>query len=347
MNETGSRLNRSKKGKSKKRILKWLFIALAIIIVGVTAFTGYASWKLNNAMNKASDSDNKDTNQNQTVIPIEDQTFAMVLLGEDYRPETRSKNTDAIIVAIWNPETKDITLLSVPRDTKVNIPGYGEGKINSAYVKGEIERKHLEGKGETSPSISGPHMVMNVLSDLLKIPVKYYAIVDFQGFEMMIDQLDGININVDRDMYYVSPSDGTDINLKKGIQHLTGKEALDYARFRRSSDGHDSSDFQRNDRHQQILKAIADKLMTFKGVTNIFNILDIASDHVTTNLTPDDMKGLFWKYKGVSDSNFKSIKMESNWQSPYVLIDDDELIRVQNELHATYYANTNTTSTKK
>lgn len=333
-----STLSRATKHKKGKKKLKWLIVLLSIFLIGTTTITGYASFKINELINKTSETSNTESknefNENNPSVSAKEfakEPMAILLLGEDYREETGSKNTDAIIVSVINPDTQKVTLISIPRDTKVKIPGHGTGKINSVYAKGEQQKSEELKRGE-NPTTDGTQLLMEVLSGFLDIPVNYYAKVDFKGFEMIIDELGGLEIDVERDMVYYSAADNTDINLKQGLQTLNGEQALDYARFRKSSDGNDSNDFERNERHQKIIKALADSFISFKGVSNVFDILEISGDHVKTNLTPDQIKALFWQYKGVSMDSFQTISMESYWESPYVYVEKEELIRVQIEL---------------
>lgn len=313
---------------------------MVFVGMSVLGVTGYAYWKVNNVIENTTESliedlpgnaEGQTKDNGEKELKLEDQSFAILLLGEDYRKETGSRNTDAIIVGIVNPVTKDIKMLSIPRDTKVNIPDHGYGKVNGVFSLGEKERREQEKMGET-PTTSGPHMLMKILSDFLDLPIKYYAKVDFSGFELVVNELDGIEIDVERNMYYISEADGTNINLKKGLQILNGKQALDYARFRRSSYGNDSSDFERNIRHQKIIKALVDELSSFTGVINVFDILEIAGDHIKTNLTSDEIKALLWEYKSIRTGNIQTIEMKSYWENPYVHVDQEELLRVQNEL---------------
>jgi len=331
-----SRLSRASKHK-KSRKFKWLIALISVILISTTTITGYASFKINELINKTSESSNTaatskfDENPSASAKAFAKEPMAILLLGEDYREETGSKNTDAIIVGVINPDTEKVTLISIPRDTKVKIPGHRSGKINSVYAKGEQQKSEELSRGET-PTTDGTQLLMEVLSDFLDIPVNYYAKVDFKGFELIIDELGGLEIDVERDMVYYSAADNTDINLKQGLQILDGNEALDYARFRKSSDGNDSNDFERNERHQKLIKALADSFISFKGASNVFDILEISGDHIKTNLTPDQIKALFWQYKGVSADSFQTINIESYWDSPYVYVEEEELLRVQNEL---------------
>ena len=333
------RLSRVKRRKSKNNIFKWILLSVLFILLGVSVFAGYTTWKINKFIEKTTEPPiDKPINDNpsaEETKPMEELPFGMLLIGLDYRPETGSMNTDALIISIWNPETKEVNLLSIPRDTRVVVPDYGEMKVNAVYSIGEKEKRKQEEQGLT-PTINGPYLLMEVLSDYFDIPVKYYARVDFKGFELIIDELGGVEVYVDRDMLYYSAKDGTNINLHKGLQVLDGKNALDFARFRRSADGNDSSDFERNERQQKILKSLSDKISSIKGFSNIFDILDIAGDHLRTNFSPDEMKAVFWKYKSLRPDNIQTIKMESYWKNPFVYVDDNEVQRVKDELNKAF-----------
>ncbi len=329
MGRNKSSTSLSRIDRKKQHTKKGLFAFLLLISFSLVGMTGYAALKVNHFVDKIYDSSNSEQalNNNQDVKgsdPIDEQknvkkeSFAILLLGEDYRVQTGSKNTDAILVSVWNPNTKQISLLSIPRDTRIQISGQEYGKINSVYAK--------KGHSDT----------MNILSNYLNIPIKYYVKIDFHGFEDVIDELGGIKIDVERNMFYQDPDDGTNIQLQKGLQVLNGKEALDYARFRKSSDGHDSSDFERNERHQKIIKVLVDKLTSITGLMNGFDLLDIVGDHMKTNLNSEEMKNIFFTFKSIEKDDIHSIKMDSYWENPYVHVEQEELNRVQQELQNAY-----------
>lgn len=301
----------------KKRKRRWLVSLAVLIILTLVAVTGYGSFKIQNFFDKISNSSQSNnggnTDEDSEAVKLKS-SFAILLLGEDYREETGSKNTDAIILSIWNPEVKEVTLLSIPRDTKMKIPDHGNGKINSLFSK------------------AGPEGTLETLSEYFNIPVEYYAKIDFRAFEEIIDELGGVQIDVERDMNYHSDADGTDIHLTKGLQVLNGKQALDYARFRKSSDGNDSNDFERNQRHQKIIEAFSHEVTSIKGIMNIFDLLEVSGEHISTNLSPNQMKSIFFTFNGLRSDDIHSLEMDSYWKSPYVYVEEEEQIRVQNEL---------------
>lgn len=325
-----SRVDKNK--KLKKQILTGVGIGILAALLVLFAYSGYAYWKFINQITEDPIPNNQSDGFIDPAERLENQAFASLIIGLDVREKVTDYNTDVLIVTILNPETKKTSLLSIPRDTKVNIPGYGDRKVNAVYAIGEQEKRKQEQNGET-PTTSGISLLLQVVSDYLDIPITHYAFLDFEGFVAMVDQLGGITVNVDRYMYYVGKSDGTHINLQPGEQKLSGKEALDFARFRMSSDGNDSSDFARNRRHQEIIRSFVDELTSFNGLSNIFGVLNAAGDHVKVSLSKNEILPLILKYRGLQSADIESLKFEgAYWSSPFVYIPETELERIKLEL---------------
>jgi LCP family protein required for cell wall assembly len=138
-------------------------------------------------------------------------------------------------------KTKQMSLLSIPRDTRVNIPKYGWDKINAADALG------------------GPELSMKVVSNLLDIPEKYYVQANFNGFKDIVDALGGVTLDVEQNMYHEDETDGGayEINLKKGVQRLDGDKALQYVRYRDYAMG----DIDRTKYQQKFLVALAKEML--------------------------------------------------------------------------------------
>jgi LCP family protein required for cell wall assembly len=199
------------------------------------------------------------------------QRINVLLLGGDSRGMKKNEvpRSDSLIVASIDPITKKAYLFSIMRDTYVKIPGAGEDRINSALA------------------IGGPNLAMRTVGDLLGIPIQYYVYTDFKGFIALVDSIDGIDMDVEKDMKYSDSEDGHeyDINLKKGYQHLDGKMALQYVRFR-----HDAlSDFARTERQRNFLQAIVKKMQTTLSIIRIPRILSSIDPYIETNLSTTDM----------------------------------------------------------
>ena len=213
-------------------------------------------------------------NDPPNVVPeLKASRFTVLLVGVDRRNGEKSLgNTDSLLIASINTINGKIALLSVPRDTQVMIPGYGENKINAAARVGK-------GLKTTSTLIEG----------LIGQPIDGYVLTNFSGFKSIIDTLGGITLTVEKDMYYLT-GDATDgvINLKKGIQRLNGAQALQYARFRNDA----FADISRTSRQQAVLKAMGKEFMQIKTVPKLPWLIPQMTKSVETNLSVSELWSL-------------------------------------------------------
>lgn len=160
--------------------------------------------------------------------------------GHRLTQKNRRVRTDTILVATIQPRKKAIHVLSIPRDTQVLIPGYGTEKINAAHAIGGIERTKA-----TVEAVTG-------------IPIHHTVSVSLAGAVSFLDELGGVDLYVEQKMHYTDRTAGLFIDLKPGMQHLDGKSAIGYARFRHDAMG----DIGRVSRQQRLLNAVERKLMT-------------------------------------------------------------------------------------
>ncbi|WP_019123461.1 LCP family protein [Brevibacillus massiliensis] len=333
----GSAVQTDKRAKQKRRRklrrMVTLFVLFAILLVGGAA--GAVYWKLNQAIESV-ENPYAETNAptNKTYEP--EKPLSVVLLGFDSREETGSLNTDVMMVSVINPATKKVQLLSIPRDTRVKIPGYsGYYKINSAFAYGESERRRDERNGKV-PTENGVTLTKKTLEQMLGIPIQYYITVDFNGFKSIIDELGGVEVNVDSRLVYHDPTDGTTIDLQPGLQTLNGKNALDYVRHRHDDRGtkYYSSDFDRNRRQQEVIKAVLDKMTSPEGFTKLFTVIDVALKNVNTDLSPSQIKGLAKDFKGFSSSDLTVLDSGAYWNSSimYTLLPEENLQAIRSTL---------------
>lgn len=219
--------------------------------------------------------------------------------------------TDTIIMASLRPSDGKVSMLSVPRDLSVNIPGYGWRKINNANSFGEWEEK---GKG--------PTLASQVVSNITGQPVHYYVRVDFSGFTELIDEIDGIDIYVDRsftDYSYPAPNDKYQVvSFEQGWQHMDGNQALKYARSRHGTNG-EGSDFARSERQQKILLAIKEKVLTPNVLLNpgkLIKLYETIKDHVATNLSTGEILTLAKMSRRVDMENITTTVLDTSPNGP-------------------------------
>ncbi|MDD3861547.1 MAG: LCP family protein [Candidatus Gracilibacteria bacterium] len=187
--------------------------------------------------------------------------------------------TDSIIVASLDPETKNLSMLSIPRDIYVKDSTIGNSRINEVY---------LRAKNYFGSSTKGVKYMKEKTEEIVGIPIHYWVKIDFKGFKEMIDALGGIDIYVKEDLndpYY--PKDGTfeyaPLLIQKGNHKMDGELALKYARSRKTT-----SDFDRARRQQEIIYATKQKALstnTLADKEKIENILDILKSNIETNIT--------------------------------------------------------------
>lgn len=189
----------------------------------------------------------------------------IVVLGVDERSDDVGRS-DTLFVVMFDSKTKSASLLSVPRDTRVRIEGHGWDKINHAYAYG------------------GHKLTQKTVEELLGIKVNNYVMVDFKGFEGLVDAIGGIDIDVEKDMYYHDTWDGFTVDLKKGRQHLNGKTAIQYVRFR-----DEEGDIGRIRRQQHFLMAVYDKITSADMLLHIPGLAKQLTSMVKTDMPLSDM----------------------------------------------------------
>lgn len=205
----------------------------------------------------------------------------ILLLGTDARPGEQISRTDAIILVHLNPRLNRVSMLSVPRDLTVEVPGFGSNKVNAAYAIGEQQL----GAGY------GPSLAKATISRLVGVPVHNAVVVNFDGFRQIVDTLGGISIDVPQsidDPYFPVDEYAGDVRtmpvkFASGPQIMDGRTALTYARTR-----HADNDFGRNQRQQQVLMAIFDAIRAKGLLSQLTSIDDYTSalrDAIRTDLS--------------------------------------------------------------
>ncbi|QYY43519.1 LCP family protein [Aneurinibacillus thermoaerophilus] len=316
--ELSRKASKSKeKARKAKRKRKWLTIfTIILFIMGGSATAAYLKFQsfIHNIQDKAELSTKEAGVAKAETIYEADKPMSIVLLGKDSRGENEEYGgglTDVMILMTLNPETKKITMLSIPRDTRVVIPGETlDHKINFVYKRGEMMREEAEQKKE-EPEETGVSLVKKTLESIYGIPVNNYVLIDFEGFRKGIDALGGIEVNVDRRLVYHDPTDGTSIDLNPGLQTLNGKQALDFVRHRHDDRGlkYYSTDYERNDRQVAVIQAAMEKMKSFSGIANFFKVLDAVGENVKTDLSLEQMKALAMTFGKLDASSI--VKLEN------------------------------------
>ncbi len=251
-------------------------------------------------------------------VPLEGENedrINFVLLGMGGPNHDGANLTDTIIVGSFKPSTKRLVLMNIPRDLSVPIAGYGWRKINSANALAEAKEPG-----------SGGQATADLIGEILEIPIHYYFRVDFAGFVKIIDDLGGIEVEVDNTLDdYSYPIMGEEENpdyysrfehlhIDAGRQTMDGELALKYARSRHGV-GAEGSDFARSKRQQKILMAIKEKLFDANNLFRprlIMNIISDAENHVSTNLTPEELVSAWQLAKDIKAENIININLDNS-----------------------------------
>ena len=194
--------------------------------------------------------------------------------------------TDTIILASVRPSTKEVGMLSIPRDLSVPLEGYGWRKVNHVNAYGEEQRNGY-----------GPTLAAKTIGEVFDQPVHYWVKVDFKGFEEFIDAIGGVDIDVERTFtdpaYPIDDGEGTVIALEfaQGITHMDGETALRFVRSRHGNNN-EGSDFARAARQQKVILAVKRKLLsptTLLNPARIARLIDTFNDNIRTNMSTWEM----------------------------------------------------------
>ncbi|GLZ50528.1 LCP family protein [Actinomycetospora sp. NBRC 106378] len=166
------------------------------------------------------------------------------------------QRSDVIMLATVADDGRSASVVSIPRDSWVNVPGYGENKINAAY------------------SFGGPPLLISTVEQLTRVRVDHFAVIDFAGFQQMTDAAGGIDVNVGQTTTFGG------ITVPAGRQHLDGAQALAYVRQRKELAG---GDFDRVRRQQNALRALVTQALsagTLSSPTRAYQLVDSVTQHV-------------------------------------------------------------------
>jgi LCP family protein required for cell wall assembly len=203
--------------------------------------------------------------------------------------------TDTMLLLRFNPETRQVVVLSLPRDTRTYIEGYGQTKLNEANVDG------------------GPALAATTVSDLLGgVPIDRYVRINVQGVEKLLDALGGVTVYVPHDMHYQDDSQHLYINLKQGEQHLSGSEALQFLRFRHDQYG----DIGRIQRQQMMMRSLMEQALSPATLARLPQILSVIQENIDTNLSVEELVALTGFAAQTNRSNVQMLMLPGTFSSP-------------------------------
>ncbi len=225
-----------------------------------------------------------------SVLPPDVQNPPSDSLHQRYQPEINSFDglSDVMLLLRFDPDKKKVTVLSIPRDTRVQIEGHGTQKINATNVYG------------------GPALAAKTISNLLDgVEIDRYIRINVLGVAKLIDALGGVTVYVPKDMKYNDFSQHLYVNLKAGEQHLDGDKTLQLLRFRHDALG----DIGRIQRQQIVMRALVNQTLNPATLTRLPDILNTVKEHIDTNLTVEEILALSGYGARTSRSNMQMLML--------------------------------------
>jgi len=256
--------------RPQRRKIRWTRLILLLIIL--TAVVTSLTWAGIYAYKSISSVPAVSTTVENDKPPLEASKYINILLlgvdNGDLENPGSPQRTDTMLVASISKEEGTIHLLSIPRDTKVTIPGHkGAEKIAHAFFYG------------------GTDLAKRTVEDLLQLSIHHSIVIDWQAFVKTIDLLGGVDLYVENNMHYEDPYANLLIQLSKGYQHLDGNQAGQYVRFRSDELG----DIGRVQRQQRFLKAFTEQTLQVSNLLKLPSFLRTYNQYVTTDITGYEM----------------------------------------------------------
>lgn len=250
-----------------RKALKYVLILLIVVIIASGSFIYFylRSFSAKNKQNSGSYIQPKEVKSGEP--------FNLLLLGLDIGTvgsKDSPKRSDTMMIFHYDPKTSEISVVSVPRDTRVKINGSYE-KINAANAFG------------------GPSLAVSTVENLLNIKINYYATIDYAAFRKIIDAIGGIDVVVPYNMDYDAESQNLHIHFKKGqTVHLDGEKAEEFVRWRKNNDGTGfaDGDLGRINAQQEFLVKILEKIKSPSGLLKLPGVIKILPDYINTNMDP-------------------------------------------------------------
>ena len=287
---------------------------LLVLVIGVTAFATKIYFDVKGSVDKTYETvERQETgvSRKEEVNLNNKDSFSILLMGVDTGDlgRTDTGRSDAIMVATVSPEDNKTQVISIPRDTYMEIVGYGTfDKVNHAYAFG------------------GPAMSMDSLEKYLDIPIDHYAAINLKGIQDLVNAVGGVTVN--NDLTFTNGGHSFGI----GQIELNGEEALAFVRMRYDDP---RGDYGRQERQRLVIQGIMQQLISINSMTKYQSILDAISDNMKTDMDFSTMQKIALDYRDAfSTIQMDQLQGEGFMQDgvSYQRVSDEELARVQTEL---------------
>jgi LCP family protein required for cell wall assembly len=280
---------RIRRMRRRRRLAVSVLVLVAILVAGAVSAFAYVRG-LEKKINRVTLDDPELAGMLQENVPPPGDPFYILLMGSDRRPGEKWARSDTLIVARIDPKARKIQMISIPRDTRVMIPGRHLDKINAA------------------PSWGGPKLAIRTVKEFTGLPISHYLSIDFQGFSAVVDAIGGVWFDVKERIHDPDAPAWSRKNavVEKGYQKLDGFHSLVLVRSRHQyADG----DFSRMRNQQAFLKAMAKQALAFKNMFSAPAIIQAVSDNLDTDMTTSELVTLVQQFKGLQDSDIDAVTM--------------------------------------
>lgn len=208
--------------------------------------------------------------------------FTVLVLGVD--ADRYARRSDTIMLARLDLTRRRVGIISVPRDLRAAVPGHGEQKINGAY------------------SLGGVDLTRQALQGLTGVPSDYYVTINSEGLARLVDALGGVEVDVDKRMYYRDRAQKLLIDLQPGVQRLNGQQAVGYVRYRHDRLG----DLTRIKRQQTFMRAVLREMLQARNLPRLPRLLKLFAETVETDLTIRDLEAMADLMKGIEPNQVEA-----------------------------------------
>lgn len=306
--------HRRARNRRMKGVLRGVLIALLVLLAGGVAVGATTLFLLQGRMN-----DSRVVNDDLRRALVErkapNEPYYMLLMGTDGRPGETQYRADSIILARVDPLKKQVTLLSIPRDTKIVWHG-STMKINGVHT------------------YAGAAGMVEVVSELCGVDIAHYAEVNFDGLAGITDALGGVTVNVDRDMRDTDNFEGV-TELKAGEQTLDGESALFYTRCRHFPDG----DYTRMLHQRTFIRALMNQVLSTRDPVRVAGVIQSCADMVITDLSVTDIIAYATELMGINaETDVYSAHVPSEPRMidgvSYIIIDQTKLAELMKIMEA-------------
>lgn len=302
-----------KKQQKRRRIIFTIVSIISVIILGTIGYVysflnGLKTNTLGEAVEPASSTE-----------PVNILLLGMDIGDVENEYNTSARRTDTIMLVNYNPNTKKVNVVSIPRDTLIEVDAYldtGEyqryWKINSAYA------------------IGGQEEIIKHVESLLETRINYIVEVDYKAFRNIVDALGGVEMYIEQDMYYDDDAQDLHIHFNAGeTVHLDGQKAEEFFRWRKNNDdtGLADGDIGRISNQHALMKKLVEKSLSPSIVLKIPEILNIISENIKTNMDSKTMTSLALKIMKLKPADIvmntlQGVNEDIYGQSFYVVYND-------------------------